>query len=403
MTHVLDRHPLDSASVKASVKPSEAVPAQAVVILVAGMTAAWFAAGSTGLLGHPLQHALTWLCLAVAVVAAWPSQQRSFGSWAILAIGVGAGLLLTASTIPAVNILAVAVVLAAIAQISRGLNGRLATIAALGAIALGCFRFACDSTATLWLAADGAGSMLGRLAGWWAGCPLSVGATFGGIDFLVLMAVVYAGWIVCAVPPRRRALWTAVAIVFGHFVYLFTLAYSEKLLSLLPDVVLPLASDINNVGLWTWGNGLRTLIPWNLPLWAVVVYGTICAIMVRSTPWLPIVEIDPRELERQRKKEARQEIPGSALAADMLFRFGPSLLAVAAALFARWRSIRRACKASGSSPTTRAISIGSSRNTTPTRAATTACCPQWSKALAESSSNRKTSRRKTLTGPTFCC
>ena len=39
-------------------KPCAAVPAHAIVMLVAGMAAAWFAAGSTGLLGHPLQHAL---------------------------------------------------------------------------------------------------------------------------------------------------------------------------------------------------------------------------------------------------------------------------------------------------------------------------------------------------------
>ena len=61
-------------------------------------------------------------------------------------------------------------------------------------------------------------------------------------------------------------------------------ASKEKLLSLLPDVALPPPSDINNVGLWTWSNGLRTLIPWNLPLLAVAIYGTICALMVRSAP-----------------------------------------------------------------------------------------------------------------------
>ena len=178
--------------------------------LVAGMVAAWFAAGSTGLLGHPLQHALTWLALAVAIVAAWPRDNRSFGTWAILAGGAILGLLLTASTLPAVNVLAVAVVLAAIAQVSRGLTGRVALIAALAAMALGCFASRATSIPTVWLAADAKGWMLGRLAGWLAGSPLEVGATFGGLDFLVLMAAIYVGWLVCTAPPRRcRAIWAA--------------------------------------------------------------------------------------------------------------------------------------------------------------------------------------------------
>ena len=111
----------------------------AIVILVAGMVAAWFAAGSTGLLAHPLQHALTWLALAVALVAAWPRDNRSFGTWAILAGGVLLGLLFTTSALPTVNVLAVAVVLAAIAQVSRGLTGRVALIAAFAAGRSGCF------------------------------------------------------------------------------------------------------------------------------------------------------------------------------------------------------------------------------------------------------------------------
>ena len=100
-------------------------------MLTAGMAAAWFAAGSTGLLAHPLQRALTWLALAVALMAAWPRNVRSFGTWAILASGVILGLLFTASAIPTLNVLAVAVVLAAIAQVSRDLTARVALIAAL--------------------------------------------------------------------------------------------------------------------------------------------------------------------------------------------------------------------------------------------------------------------------------
>ncbi len=114
--------------------------------------------------------------------------------------------------------------------------------------------------------------------------------------------------------------------------YLIVLAYSEKLLAILPDVVVPTSSDINNVGVWTWGNGLRTLIPWNMPLVAMAIYGAIAVVMVRSGPWIPVVELDPKKLQRLKEKEEKEEVPGSVLATDMLFRFGPALLAVAAIL-----------------------------------------------------------------------
>ncbi len=312
-----------------------AVPARAVVILVAGMAAAWFAAGSTGLLGHSLRHTLTWIALAVAIVATWPLEIRTFRIWAVLAVGVILGFSFTTSPLPAVNVLAVAVVLAAIALVSRGVTARVVLLGALAATVLGCFRFACVSIPIVWHAADGAGCALGRLAGWLAGSRLEVGATFGGIDFLVLTAVVYVGWMICTPPPRRtRAIWTAAAIVVGQLAYLIVLANSEKLLALLPETIAPLQEGNNHVGLWTLSNGLRTLIPWNLPLLAMAIQGAIVAVMVGSTRWLPVVELDPRKLKKQQEKEEKEDIPGSVLAMDMLFRFGPVLLATAAALLA---------------------------------------------------------------------
>ena len=222
-------------------KRGVSVPAHAIVVLVAGMGAAWLAAGSTGLLGHPLQHALTWFALVVAIVAACPSLRRSFGTWVILAAGVILGLIFTTSNLSAVNVLAVAVVLAAVAQVSRGLTGRIALIAALAATVLGCFRFACDFDSRGLARCRWFGWILGRLAGWLTGHRLEAGATFGGIDFLVLMAAIYAAWMICTAPPHRpRALWVVAAIVVGHFAYLMALAYSEELLAVLPGVVVPL-------------------------------------------------------------------------------------------------------------------------------------------------------------------
>ena len=54
----MNETPVQSANVKATVSA------------VSGIAAAWIAAGSTGLLGDPLRHALTWLVLAVAMMRA---------------------------------------------------------------------------------------------------------------------------------------------------------------------------------------------------------------------------------------------------------------------------------------------------------------------------------------------
>jgi hypothetical protein len=317
-------------------RPAEdcaAVPANAIVMLVAGVSAAWLAAGSTGLLAHSLQHALTWLALAVAIVSAWPESARQVGTWAILAVGVVLAVFSTASGIPTVDVLGVAIVLAAIAQVQRGVTARLAIIAAIAATALACFRFATSSIPVVWLAADRLGWLLGRAAGWLTGEPLEVGATFAGVDFLVLTAAVYVGWLVCTVSPRRsRALWGLAAIILGHFVYLVVLAYSEKLLAMLPADVLPSKSTTTRMGLWSLTNVVRAMIPWNVPLLAMCIHGGIIAAMVAVARWTPVVEVDAETLKRQKAREEQQELSGSALLKGIAFQFGPPLLAVAAML-----------------------------------------------------------------------
>ncbi len=52
------------------------MPLRALIILVLGLLAAWLAAGSLGWLAPPLQKALTWLALAVIVIAALPGRRR---------------------------------------------------------------------------------------------------------------------------------------------------------------------------------------------------------------------------------------------------------------------------------------------------------------------------------------
>ena len=246
-----------------------------------------------------------------------------------MAVGAILALLLTAATSPAINVLAVAVMLAALAQVHRGIEGRAILLAALAATALGLFRLACASIPTVWLAADAIGWTFGRVIGWLTGIPLEIGATFSGLDVLVLMSALYAGWLVCTAPPRRGRAWcAALAIVAGQIAYLLVLDCADKLLATIPEVAQPAMSDINHVSAWIWTNSLRSLIPWNLPLLVVIVQAVITAVMFRIAAWLPVVEIDPVEVEKRRKKEEKEDVPGAVLAADMLCRFGPVVLAV---------------------------------------------------------------------------
>ena len=64
--------------------------------------------------------------------------------------------------------------------------------------------------------------------------------------------------------------------------------------------------------------------------------GAIAAVMFRGASWLPVVEPDPKQLKKQKEKEEKEEVPGSVLATDMLFRFGPVLLAVAPRCWWGW-------------------------------------------------------------------
>jgi hypothetical protein len=175
--------------------------------------------------------------------------------------------------------------------------------------------------------------MLGRTVGWFAGSPLSIGRTFSGLDFLVPMAAWYVGWLLGTTRPRRRrAIVAAIAIIVADVLYLAALANCDKLLAALPDMVTAPITETSHLGIWTIGNGLRTLLPWNLPLMAVLLNGIIVVAMCRKAKWLPVFELDEKEQRKRKEKEAKEEVPGSALAVDVLFRFGPASLAVAAAL-----------------------------------------------------------------------
>ena len=254
------------------------LPWRPVIAALAGMAAAWLAAGSTGLLAHGLRRALTWLAVGTALAAVWPAGRLAWQRRGILLGGLIAFLAMTASASAPVNVMGVAAFLAAVAAAAQEGERPPLLLASFAVMALALYRHLLTSVPMLWLAADAVGGALGRLAGGVTGRPLSVGATFAGLDFLVLMAAFYTAWLLSS--PERcavRAIFGALGILGAHACYLLALTAAADLAKALPGS----AAEQG----WTWAGALRTLVPWNLPALAAVAHLAVAAAMLRWTTW----------------------------------------------------------------------------------------------------------------------
>jgi hypothetical protein len=253
-----------------------------VIAALACLAAAWIAAGSVGLLAHPLQRALTVVLLGVAVMAQRP----------LPGIGVKAGLpllLLAFSaaacmiTLPlaSANVMAVAVILAFLAFASSGQRRDIFLATAAAVAVFGVYRFAVTSAPWLWLAADRAGKVLGDAASAVTGRPLWTGATFAGLDFLILTGVLWTLYLPRTAPPRlRRALYGFATLLLGHFFYLILLSYIPDLLNAAGP--LPTAGTRGPPGLRL----LHRAVPWNLSALACVIHLVIISAMLRWAAWV---------------------------------------------------------------------------------------------------------------------
>lgn len=277
--------------------PRPVVGIAVTIAVLAGLAAAWLAAGSAGLMAHSLRHALAWVALGIAGVAAWPGRQRDARSVLTLlaAAGVALGLSITAHPVP--NVLAVAVVLAGLAQIRNGQERRVLTLAAFAATVLAAYRLAVLSIPAVWLLTDWLGGTLGAMAGWLSGRPLAVGATFAGLDFLVLTGAFYGAWLGATQSPRwPRAVFAAVAILLGHMVYLVVLSFAPDLAAALPTT--PPLADRRAIPPWSWSAAAGAMLPWNLPLVALAMHLGVLGAMVRWAAWreedAPLAATRPR-------------------------------------------------------------------------------------------------------------
>lgn len=280
-----------------------------VVAALAGMAAAWLAAGSTGLLAHPLRHGLTWVALAVVVVSAWPRRASGKERW-LLAGSLVVAAAMIAPVFAVYNVLGVSLVLAMLAWTTRGSDRRVLLVAAQAACVLAVYLLACTSIATVWSIADALGGALGLLASRVSAATLSVGASFAGLDFLVLMTAVYAGWLVATRPPRlSRAAWAAAAILGGHLAYLVLLSHATNLYDALPEAPPPPEFRDYVPPPWSWSDAVRGLLPWNVPLVAGMIQLVVAGAMFRWAAWLPAAD---GPAERSGPSETRARRAGAA-------------------------------------------------------------------------------------------
>jgi hypothetical protein len=322
---------------------SAPLPARALIVLVCGLIATWLAAGSLGWIAPPLQKSLTWLALgSVALIALQGC--RAAARWPLAAAAVVA-VLMTASALTVVNILGVAVLLAGVAFVRPGMIERVAGPTALAATTLAVSRLLVEGTASGWALADFVGRAEGHLAAMLTGRPLLIGASFGGIDFLVVMAAMAVAWYRSAPQSNiRRALAAGVAILAAQTIYLVVLAFAHDLAAMLPPRTRVITSDTSHLGLWTWSNAVHAMLPWHLPLLAMIFQAAVAVILFRSVSWpmspqeaIPEKASDAASARRRDRRE-RRIVDNPVAAAKAVrpqaawLRFAPAgLLLVAAA------------------------------------------------------------------------
>ncbi|NLS97740.1 MAG: hypothetical protein GXX96_36835 [Planctomycetaceae bacterium] len=252
--------------------PDDVVSRSALIAVLAFLAAAWIFSGGCGMLARPLAGGLVWCCLAVIVAALHPKREAGFRPWAVFGAGLAVAVLATASMNEVVRLAGLAIFAAVLSTLDRNhLDQRILRVAARALAVFVLYRFALTSIPLVWHVSEAIGSALGQVASVFWGHPVSVGATFAGLDHLVLMTALVAGWALELERPRVRAvLLTGSAIAIGQAVYLLFLSLAVDLASVLPPAPPAPPPEPYVPPDWAWGDAARTLLPWNLPVLAVV-------------------------------------------------------------------------------------------------------------------------------------
>ena len=156
----------------------------------------------------------------------------------------------------------------------------------------------------VWSMSDLFGRTIGNIGGLVTHQSLYVGATFAGLDFLVLMSVLWVLWLACSPQPRwKRAIYGLVGILGGHIVYLIVLSYTPQLLAMV-------AEPVEQEG-WFWAGLFHKAVPWNLPVLACGIHLLTAAAMFRWSRFdtrYSLLDTRKRKTSRIQNPESRIEV-----------------------------------------------------------------------------------------------
>ena len=256
------------------------ISAGLVIAIIAGLAGAWFAAGSTGLLSHPFRRILTLAALAVVIFAERPLSWRKDKSLYVMLVAICLAVYLISSPLPVVNIMGVSLFLATLSFTSRGQAKRILLNVSVAVIIFGLYRLAYTSMPMVWSLSDRLGRALGNIGGLITQESVYTGATFAGLDFLVLMIVLCVLLLVSSAKPRKaRAIYSFLGIMGGHLCYLIVLSLVPNTLTFIPE-------PAGQTG-WTWAGLFHKSLPWNLPVLALIIHLTVITAMLRWYQWAP--------------------------------------------------------------------------------------------------------------------
>jgi len=260
-----------------------------IAIVLTSLLAAWLVVGSTGLLASPTQRALTLTCLAFGLLLYCP-YVRSPRLY--LASGLPILLLATiliSSSISLVSLAGIVLVLGYHCFISSQTANRVMQCTLWAVVVFFLYRAGLQCVPWMWLLADNIGGGLGHIAGRISGQPLWIGATFAGLDFIVLSAAFACFWISSSPKPRgRRFLFFLIALVCIHLIYLVLLSYATQFRDFLAT---PIGLHQHQLGprqaapTTFWAQIGYKAIPWNLPLIAGLLHLLPIGFLLRWTTW----------------------------------------------------------------------------------------------------------------------
>lgn len=268
------------------VRVSEAAVASVLVL------AACWASGSTGLMAEPLRIVGTWLLLGTALLLAGIGRRAGLPrpSWPW---GLPVVLLIlphTGWTDARHEILLVAALAACLADAHRGAARSMLGGVTLGILLWGILSIVGRSNAAVWRLAEQCGLWMGDVAELLSGTKLAIGGSFGTVELLVLLVILYAIWLRTASGARAGRAVLALVLVAGvHLGYLYLLARSPDLIAALPAVAERAYEHPYTPPPWSWSAAVNTLLPWNLPLLAAIVQSSLLGLLFRWSRW-PILD-----------------------------------------------------------------------------------------------------------------